>query len=358
MANRTAWFWNSNTKVTTCTDDGVQNVCGGVSAQGAFGNNPVGTPISQGHIGIGVKNGGSDMRAYVKFDLGDIPFGATIDSFIVRFLISKPDQAHIARHGETEDSNSKPPATANESQAVIQVCAAAEPWGATEGDPPSSTTVVRPHPETPGGNVAPESTTTRVEPNVNCALTAPAKVTADGKYLTADITTIAQAWAAGTIFNEGIALLPVVQGVSPTWTMELHGKKNTAASEAGTLTYVSEAEAARALISYSAPMEPPPPPPPADPPTFPSFGNPIPVDPGPVVTPGFETPQPQPSPPQVPVGTRAPGNTPAWFFGLFPMVLLLLGYVSGLVGEDTAPSTAAGSHSRVASVLRARRLDT
>lgn len=359
-ATRTAWFWESNEKVTTCTDDGQQNVCGGVSGQGAFGNNPVGTPISQGHLGIGVKNGGSDMRAYVKFDLGDVPFGAEIDEVIARFLVSKPNQAHTARHGETEDSNSKPPATLNEEDAVIQVCAVAEPWGPTEGDPPSSTTIVRPHPEVEGGNVAPERTTTRAEPNTNCGLSAPAKFSADGTYLTSNITTIAKAWAAGSLFNEGIALLPVVQGVSPNWTLELHGRKNTASSETGTQVFVNDEEAARAFVTYSAPLAPPPPPPPPpfDPgPQFPSFGNPIPVDQAPPPPPTFETP-PATTPPtvNVAVGTRAPGDTPAWFFGLFPLGLLALGFVSGLVGPDTVPAAVAGSQSRVAAVLRGRRL--
>lgn len=363
LANRTAWFWESNEKVTTCTDDGQQNVCGGASAQGAFGNNPVGTPISQGHLGIGVKDGGSDMRAYVKFDTGEIPFGATIDSFVARFLVSKPDQAHIARHGETEDSNSKVPATFNESDALIQVCAVAEPWGPTEGDPPSSTTIVRPHPEVPGGNTTPETTTTRAEPNTNCGLATSAKFSDDGKYLTADITEIAKAWAAGTLYNEGIALIPVVQGVSPNWTVELHGRKSTASSSTGTLTYVNEAEAARAVVSYTTTLSPPPPPPPVidDGPRFPTFGDPVPVDPGPA------PPQDFGSPPTtgtggtggvggVPVASAKPGDTPGWFFGLFPLGLLVLGFVSGLVGPDTAPASAVGSQSRVASVLRDRRL--
>lgn len=360
-ASRTAWFWESNEKVTTCTDDGVQNVCGGASGQGAFGNNPVGTPISQGHLGIGVKDGGSDMRAYVKFDLGDIPFGATIDSFTVNFLVSKPDQEHAARHGETEDSNSKVPATFNESDALIQVCAIAEPWGATEGDPPSSTTIVRPHPEVAGGNTTPTTTTTRAEPNANCGLSAPAKFSADGKYLNADVTNIAQAWAAGTLFNEGIALLPVVQGLSPNWTVELHGKENTVTSSTGPLTYVNDAEAARARISFSAPETPPPPPPPPpidNGPQFPTFGDPIPTDPGPVQPPTFGDPPVTNDPPvQVPVGSTAPGETPGWFFGLFPLGLLVLGFVSGLVGPDTAPVTGVGSQSRVASVLRQRRIE-
>lgn len=362
-AARTAWFWSSNQKVTTCTDDGTQNACGNVSiAGGAFGNSTGASPITQGHIGIGVKDGTSDMRAYVKYDLGDIPFGATVGSMVVRFTISKPDQEHAGQHAGA--TGAKVPGTFNESQALIQVCAVAEPWGAAEGEPPSSTTVVRPKPDKPGGNTQPETSVQRAEPNPDCSVSTPAVFSADGKTLSANVTKIAAQWASGERINEGIALLPVVQGTKPNWTVELHGAATTASSDTGPITFVTEQEATTAAVAFSPPVDPPPPPPPPvidDGPRFPSFGNPIPIDPGPgpaaPVDFGTGNAPPVAAPPSfVPVGETT-GDTPAWFFGLFPLGLLVMGFVSGLIGADTVAASAAGAESRVAAVLRARRLD-
>lgn len=360
-ASRTAWFWESAEKVTTCTDDGVQNACGDVSpAKGVFGNaGGTGTPITQGHLGIGVRDGASDMRAYVKFDLSSIPFGATVDAFRATWNISEPDQTHTRQHSGA--TGAKAPATVNEDEASIRVCAVVTAWGSSEGDPPSSTTVIRPHPES-GGNTEPQTTTTRAEPDVNCALSGTAEFSQNGKTLTADLTQIAQAWGAGTLMNEGIALLPVPQGRA-TWTVELHGLYNTVSSQSGTITFVTKDEAARAAAVYTPPVAPPPPPPEEDPgPQFPSFGNPIPVDQGPVIEPTFgdqappeQVPTEQP-PAFVPVAERT-GEAPAWFFGLFPLGLLIAGFIAGLIGTDTVTRTAVGAQSRVASVLRSRRLE-
>ena len=357
LPDKTSWFWSSNSSTTTVVKDpsgATTGASGGVSGStGIFGNfGGTVPPISRGHLGVSLKEGGSDMRSYLHFELPIDFSGSTVDSFVVTLLATLPtDTAHADRHA---DEGAKPSATSNQNLASIRACLMREPFGPSEGDPPRNTEVVPPEPPKTEYQINIQQN----EADADCSLQAPGKVEPDGMTWTFDITRIAQGWAAGAYFNEGIALLPVENGIAPTWTVEFHGAPLTEEDLAERKhVYVNDKEAARAEFSYT-PGAPPPPPPP--PPTgggiqFPSFGNPVP------------SVQPPPPPPPAPVTTptqQVPvaiggifANTPAWFYILVLAGLAGVYALSIEIGPDplTAGSTSRVT-TRVARVLRSRRL--
>ncbi|MFA5891597.1 MAG: hypothetical protein WDA27_11710 [Actinomycetota bacterium] len=362
IVEKTAWFWSSNSKVTTCSDDPAVGVCGAASITGGVAGNAAGTasPISPGHLGVSMKDGGSDMRSYVFFNLADLPDGAEVSRFLVQMNVSLQSGEHIQEHASKRE---QPPATSNQATAAIQACAVTEPWGPAEGDPPYSTTVVRPHPES--ADTTAEVETVRNEPFTDCSLSAGGTVSKDGAVWTFDITHIVKKWTSGEMFNEGVALMPVNTGVAQTWTVEFHGKPTTVAAADGTeLTYVAEKDASRAIVEYTVAASPPSPPP-SSPPTdgsqFPSFGNPIPID---DYIPQLEVDVPSgigtggASGTERVVPIAANPKTPAWVFGVIPLGILGLGLVTSVIGEDPVPVGAGGfiSSSRVAALLRRRRM--
>lgn len=360
IVEKTAWFWSSNSKVTTCSDDPAVGVCGAASVTGGVAGNAAGTasPISPGHLGVSMKDGGSDMRSYVFFNLADLPDGAEISRFLVQMNVSLPSGDHAQEHASKRE---QPPATFNQATAAMQACAVTEPWGPAEGDPPYSTTVVRPHPES--SDATAEVETVRNEPFTDCSLSAGGTVSKDGAVWTFDITDIAKKWTSGELFNEGVALMPVNTGVAQTWTVEFHGKPTTvAAADGAELTYVTAEEASKAIVEYTVsetPPPPPPPPPPTDGFEFPSFGNPVPTEdyiPPPVVDMPSSGGGSSGIRRTVPVAVNA--KTPAWVFGIIPLGVLGMGLVSSVIGADPVPVGAGGSvsSSRVAAMLRRRRI--
>lgn len=360
--DKTAWFWSSNSKVTTCSDDPAVGVCGGASATGGVVNNGGGiaTPISAGHLGVSMKDGGSDIRSYVHVDLGQLPDGAVISSLKLVMNVSAQNAEHAQRHASVQQ---QPPATSNAAAAAIQACPAVEPWGPAEGDPPSSTVVARPHPES--ADATAEVETIRNEPFYDCALGgARGSQSKDGLTWTFDLTSIAKKWQAGEFFNEGVALLPVNTSVGATWTVEFHGAPLTVAGSNGDVTYVTQDEASKAVIEYAMAAAPTPAytPPAITPnlPSFPSFGNPIPAADPFVPAPdtgGGDVRQDQGSSGTItPVATNP--KIRAWVLGFLPIGVLGLGLISGALAEEPVPVRTGSwdNGSRVAAVLRSRRL--
>jgi hypothetical protein len=371
LPEKTAWFWSSNTSITTVVKDPsgtTTGVNGGVSGStGVFGNaNGAAPPISRGHLGVAMKDGGSDMRSYLRFELPRDFIGASVRSFELTLLAALPtDDAHANRHSQEE---AKPPASLNASAAAIRACLMRLPFGPSEGDPPRNTEVIPPEP----GGTEYKINVQQNEADADCSVQAPGRVAADGKTWTFDISRIAQGWAdcddlcvvgdprGKGFLNEGIALLPVDMGLAPTWTVEFHGSPITEEDLAEQKhNYVNEAEAARADIDYTPGAAPPPPPPP---PTggvqFPSFGNPLPsIQPPLTTTPAIPPVQPPTQAPVVAVGGVF-ANTPLWFYIVLFAGLGGLYWLSREIGAD--PLTAgAGSRvtTRVARVLRQRRLN-
>lgn len=366
-ASKTAWFWESNQKVSTCTEtDPAQAppLCGVASAGGGVSGGPISpgglVPITDGHVGVSLKDGAEDMRAYIQLDTSPIPPGSIIESFVVKLTVSQADTTHPQSEGHS-GSPGKPPATVNESAAAIRACAVTEPWGPSQGEPPRSTTVSRPNPETADtSDDQPEVTVVRAEPFSDCSLNATGERSEDGSFWTFDITKIAQKWLSLEVFDEGIALLPIETGVEPTWTIEFHGAHTVVSQDDGERTMVTKQEAAAAIVEYTEPppSDVPPPPPGPEPDSGiipPTFGNPVPSE---VSPPAPETPVgplASPAPAAGPVGVPRPNpHMPGYVWLLFPFGALALGMVSNAIGSD--PASAVGAGNRVAGTLRARRL--
>ncbi|MDX1450572.1 MAG: hypothetical protein R3246_16105, partial [Acidimicrobiia bacterium] len=157
------WFWSSNVKVTSCVPPPElpaepptepPGLCGPVSVTGGVFGNAAGflNPISPGHIGVSMKAGDPDMRAYVKYDLGAIPPGAELNALILELDVSLPTADHIDRHlelskiqdGTVSTNSRRPPSTFGDQGAKIMACAVTEPWAGQTlegGDPPFSVRV-------------------------------------------------------------------------------------------------------------------------------------------------------------------------------------------------------------------------
>lgn len=363
--DKTAWFWSSNSDVTTCV--GAASVCGGGSATGGvFGNaGGVASPISPGHFGVAMKDGSSDMRAYLHFDLSSLPAGAEITSFVVTLDVSLPDADHSQEHaGFAQSGQGHAPATVNAGAANILACAAAEPFGDNMaggggGDPPYSTAVVSP---ADSADQMAHVNTTRNEPASDCAYNATGAPSKDGSQWTFNVTKIARAWASGAIFNEGISLLPQNTSITPTWTVEFHGPALTLTSRTGEVTFVKPTDAPNVQAetgSAAPPQDATSPPPPVAPveccpgvytppaPEPPFIDNPIPQT-EPVET-AF------PTPPTATVAVAFHGKVPPWVMALLPLLVLGLALVSTSLGTDPLTEAPAGAGGRIASILQARR---
>ena len=376
------WFWSSNTKVTLCVPppegapSQVPGVCGPVSlSDGVFSNAAgVASPISPGHIAVSMKAGDPDMRSYVKFDTGVIPPNSKFNSFVITLTTSLPDQTHSQRHTETQ---SDVPATVNQNRAKVLACAVTSPVTAMKvdgGEPPTTTRInqdeIDPADLDPNAGVI----ATTIEPTYDCGLSAQGERSTDGSRWSFDITNIANAWAQGELFNEGVALIPDPSGVADTWTIEFHGsalKVREAVQglpvpvpvplpeppdptpESDTLVYINEAEESFAVAEFEelppedvvAPPAPVAPPvtPPA--PVIPSFDQPLPPAP------------PAPPAPVVVAGgpVAASGPNPGFWWWMIPIGALGLGLYGSAVGAEALAGAGAGN--RVASVLRGRRLN-
>lgn len=365
--DQTAWFWSSNQDVTTCTAPPAPAppVCGGGSATGGiFGNaGGVASPISPGHMGVGMKNGNSDMRAYLKFDTSLIPPGATIDAFVVTLSVSLPDQEHSAEHATFMPSGQgHTPATVNQNAANIVACAVKQPFGDNMaggggGDPPYSTTVV---PATDSEDQQTHVETTKNEPFSDCSLNAGGTPSKDGATWTFNITSIAQAWSSGTMFNEGIALLPQNTSIAPTWTIEFHGNELTLAGKTGDVNFVNSKHAGYATVDFSGGGDDSTEPPPTPPASFdipPST-----IDIGPLTPPvdsggGTEVLGEQIArPPTTTTPVAFAGSAPGWVYSLLILLALGLALLARVIGIDPVGLALAGESSRVASVLHSRRL--
>lgn len=361
-ATQSAWFWSSNSKVTTCSAGfcGAISIDDGLNASG-IGATPPGalSPISTGHIAVSLKNGSSDMRGYLKFDLGSLtqslPLGAKLkfSEFLVQLTTSLPtDTDHTEQH--TTFDQGKTPGTTNQQSAGILACVATTPWGQAEGDPTASTTILPPDPA--AGRTTPETISSRDEPLFDCGSQALGVASADGKSWTFDITAIANKWTSGELFNEGIALVPVDQNVAATWTVEFHGPPLTLNADGEDVEVVSKALGASATVSYE-PVEVTTPPT-EGPPGTPGAAGP----PGQTVIPpptgdggdGSSPPTGNGSGIFVPVARSGSAETPGWLFALIPLGLIALRLTSNAIGLEAAP---VGASNRVAQILQSRRVN-
>lgn len=363
-SEKSGWFWSSNDKIITCTgelDENAPPACGSVSGSGGVQPGMTAgqtSPISYGHLGVSMVNGSSDMRSYVKFDASSIPVDAEVQRFVAVFTVSQvsaTDQSHAARHQKTD---SKAPATVKQESAKIQACAVAEPWAGAEGDPPYSTTVVRPKPETTTtGDDEVQITTVRAEPGVNSGLCSIGSRSKNGDTWRFDITAIAKKWASLEVFDEGIALIGVASGSTPSWTVEFHGVRYETDKDGETVVNVTKSESATASVEYfsAGPVDPGPGPGPA----------PVPFDPAPPFDPGV-TPPADNTPPVVtppitgpgfsPVPVGKAGSTP-WVFLVIPIAILAWGLISGAIGGEGVALATLGGSNKVATVLQTRRLE-
>lgn len=359
FAAQGAWFWSSNSKVTTCASvNPSTGVCTAASVDdganfSGIGATPSGalSPISTGHLAVSLKNGSSDMRSYLKFDLGELPFGIEFGKFEMILTMSQPtDTPHAEQHTTFEG---KAPATSNPGSASIVACSVTIPWGPAEGDPTASTTILPPDPEQ--GREDFEITTSRDEPLYDCSNQALGVSSVDGTSWRFDLTAMANKWASLELFNEGIALLPVNQNVLSTWTVEFHGPPLTVRTDDASTVVVPKELGARADVSFAEV-------PPDETPTQGPSGPEGPAGPsGPtIIQPGdggTTTPpadgQPTLGGAITRVGKAGSPETPAWLYGLIPLGLLGLGLTSSAVGAEAG---GAGAPNRVAQVLRQRRL--
>jgi len=375
VSGQGGWFWSSNNKNTVCTGSGggvipaERRACTGVSiddganAQG-IGATPSGalSPISTGHIGVSLKDGSSDMRGYLKFDLGTLtatlPLGSTLrfTSFVVVLTTAVPDDTEHAQQHTSFDQG-KPPATSNERSATVLACAVTEPWGTAEGDPPASTEILAPDPAADPPRESYEIKTTRDEPLYDCGEQAIiGKPTTDFRGWRFDITPLANKWASNQLENNGIALVPGNDSLVSTWTVEFHGPPLEIKKDDAKVTVVDGAHAARADVSYDeVPFELPPTQGPAGPAGAPGT-------PGTTVIPPGSVPPEDTTPdqgagqtgPLVPVARSGAPTTPGWLYGLIPLGLMGLALTSRVIGPE---AVAAGADNRVARSLRARRIN-
>lgn len=375
---QTAWFWSSNQKYTFCAKDPALGACQAfiLSDAGPRGVAPVPpgtlTTISYGHLGVSLIQGSPDMRSYVKLDLSAIPADSAIDSLILRMKLSLPTGAHLQNH---LDARGRVPGTFNEMFAAIDACPMAEPWGPAEGDAPYAYQFQRPELERQSTDI--NLANQRNEPASDCgAGRIRGKLTKDGTGMEWDLTRLAQEWVDDPVANEGVALIGVAEGPVSTWTVELHGGELTLGAttpgvpvgvpvplpdpDLADSVYVGPEHAAFGTATYHAkPIV-------LDPPLI---GDPAPQDPVIIIQPGtseqvfVSLPQPPPetrvvyAAPTVPTAAGE-GVTPAWVFLAFPLGLLGMGALFGVLGTDPLTNGAAVplAGSRVATMLRARRL--
>jgi len=272
-----------------------------------------------------MKDGNSDMRAYIQFDLFSIPPGSKISQFEMTVSVSNPDQPHTKEH---QDKGLHTPGTLNQNAATIRACAVAEPWASAQGgdggDPPYSSSVAdasKVDPADPNASV----TTVKNEPAADCGYSTLGAKSKDGATWTFDLARLAQAWVDGDIFNNGVALLPESRGVSPTWTVEFHGIETKRRLADGTYKIITSAKQAPS-VAFS--FEPGPPPTPQPTPQIIVSEVPVPVPGGEVQFPTFTNPEPVAVPPtfyQPPALVAGVGHTPAWVWTLFPLGLLGIG---------------------------------
>lgn len=337
-----AWFWSSNKDFRQCSPilpppAPPDSYCDTRDLSGTPANT-----ISPGHLPVSLKNGSSDMRSYLAFDLSEIPDGATVSSARLELTVARATGSadHTTEHGQP---GAKPPATANESAARIKACLVIVPWGSSEGAPPET---MDPHDPTKASPAEPT-----LLDGVSCNVSSLGETGTTWKF---DMKPFIQKWLAGEP-NNGIILMPQQTGPVDTWTLEFHGgefKRRTEdpSGAGGTqeVTYVTAAEASKLAITYTAPPPIPeltlesPPTPPID-----TGGQP---PPPPVVD---VSPEPTSSPTptvSVPVARSEP-RTPWYSWLLFPALLLGLVAVSRSIGREI--STAGGN--RVATMLRSKK---
>jgi hypothetical protein len=370
------WFWSSNTRLTVVANppedspDGVPGVNVPVSGtEGVFGNPAPASPISAGHVGVSLLNGDPDMRGYIKFDL---PAASEFTSFVVTLDVSLPDQKHSQRHSE---SGMKTPGTLNQQQAKILACAVTEPWAEMKvdgGDPPYATTVESDKLEAGDPNSSEGVSTQRTEPSSDCGNNVTGKPVSKGAQWRFDLTSMANKWAKGELFNEGVVLMPEASGAAQTWRLEFHGATLTVLPTTSVpqpvplptappetpqerVVYVNSKEAAFAVAEFIPAETLPPPPAPAPPPgdtgSLPPF-SPTPTGDGVPQTPTGEV-VPSEQPGAVPVA--APVN-PAFWWWMLPIGAIGVGLYSSAIAQDPLP-VSGGEGNRVARVLRRRRLE-
>lgn len=370
-----AWYWSTNKRFTFAAKDpvlGAQQKFD-VAAGGPVGFVPGGgiSPISIGHLGVSLVNGVSDMRSFARWDLSTIPRGSTVKSFVVAFNLSRFSQAHLQYH---LDAEARLPATFGEDLAKVNACPVTETLTSSEAEPTSSFQFARPEVENQSTDI--HRTDQRLEPLYDCGLgSVRGELTSLHDTLTFDLASIAQGWVDDPLTNNGVALIGAAEGVTTTWTLELHGAPYSARVDVGVPVsapvpipetpqqppnqYVSQEEAVKASIVYDLPE-------PIVPPGDDNPGNNTTIihEPGTNTTtvieqPGITTLQTIYAAPDlgtVPVGDV---STPGWVLLGFPLGLLALGAMMTAIGKDDLElATVPLAGSRVARLLRQRRLDS
>lgn len=347
------WYWSSNQDVRGCVHEA--GVCPNGSVGGGVANNGGVKPIAEGHFGVSLKGGTSDMRGYLSFDLGNVPSGSKVKSFTVKITTSRPEDV---AHSQEHQSNGQPaPATANPAAAAIDVCLVTSAFASDPaGDPPDAYFT---DPEK-GNALSP----THQEPSTDCSKQAGTATQApDASFWTLDLTPAAQHWIDGDVFNNGVALFPHKAGTgADSWTIEFHGRYTESGDDPPKI-YVSHQEEISDMLQY----EPPPPEPEPTKSTTvqgtdvyrpPSFNNTTP----PVTEPPAYTPPVPPTTPSGSSGTNQEAAAPVASLGR-PVTpgyvwLLLPAGLAGMVGLSRAIGgevEVEEAENRVAVALRRRR---
>lgn len=335
-----AWYWSSNREIRQCVGTEDQGLCQVADGSGA-------SPVEPGHLAVALQLGESNMRTYIRPDLGVVEFGSTINSLILTLPVSRADATDTEHTQHHTGPGAKAPATSDEAKASISACAVAIPWGNAEAAPPHAMDK-----KDPSKSIA-------VEPfvrtgGVDCNVFKVAGKTG-AKAWTFDVTALAKKWASNEYENNGIVLLPNQTSSTDSWRVEFHGAAVTVANNELEQIYVSAKEAGSARVSFTPPVEPPPPPPPPtiDPGDGGTFTPPVsglPVDQTPVdPTPPIAPPPAIDQPPAEPVAVPQP-VTP-WYAWL-AMVVGIGGFVafSRAVGREAGTA----GMNRVAVMLRTR----
>jgi hypothetical protein len=372
-----AWYWSTNKRFTFGVKDpvlGAQQKFD-VAAGGPVGLVPGGgiSPISIGHLGVSLINGVSDMRSFARWDLGSVPQGSTVKSFVVSFTLSKFSMEHLQYH---LDAEARAPSTIGEDFAKVNACPVTETLTSSEAEPTDSFSFHRPEVENQSTDI--NRRDQRLEPFYDCGLgSVRGEMSSTRDVLTFDLASIAQGWVDDPLSNNGVALIGASEGLTTTWILELHGAAYSARVDVGVPVsapvplplpepeqadpnqYVSEAEAVTAAIAYDLPepepapcCEPPPPPPPPTIITQPGTNTTTVVN-----QPGITTQQTiyVPTTGTLPVGAI---STPGWVLLGLPLGLLALGAMRTAIGKDELELAAVPlAGSRVATLLRHRRLD-
>jgi hypothetical protein len=198
------------------------------------------------------------MRTYLSWDMSDMPLGSTVDLMTVVLTVSSSSDAnHNKLHSNgdspvTDTSNTlQPPATTDQSLAAIDACLVTTAWAdGGEGVPPDAIKLYADaaHP------TATVVSSVHQEPRIDPTKCYAGLKADDLKTWTFTLTKIAQLWASGQEDNNGVALVPNLNGPPQTWTVEFHGYAYTT-EDSPPKVLVRPEEAAKTTLAFTPPRE-------------------------------------------------------------------------------------------------------